>query len=75
MANILSSAATAATSSDVTLADGASANLVLMVASGPIPPGAEAIVYVDTPGSDTEVARLSNVVRGVNVVGPATQRV
>lgn len=75
MANILASGASAATSTDVTLADGATANLSLMVASGSIPAAAEAIVFVDTSGIDVEVDRLTNAKRTVKITGPGTYRV
>lgn len=74
MANILASGNSAATSTDVTLADGASANLVLI--GSPIPAAAEAIVYVDNSGStDTEVFRLTNANPKQRVLGPGTYRV
>lgn len=75
MANILAAGSSAATSSDVTLADGATANLALMVASGQVPAMAEAIVYIDTSGIDTEVTRLTNKQPAIKVVGPGTFRV
>lgn len=75
MANILSVAATAATSSTVTLLDGASANLVLMVSSGTMPKLAEAIVYCSTSGTDTELARLTAQSPGCKVIGPGTYKV
>lgn len=75
MANILAAGNSAATSSDVTLADGASATLSLMVASGSLPANAEAVVYVDTSGADTEVGRLTALDPAKQVSGPGTYRV
>ena len=75
MANILSAGDTAATSSDVVLADGESANLVLIVASGNIPANAEAIVYADSSGIDIEIDRMGNARRAIQVRGPGTFRV
>ena len=75
MANIVSAGDSLDTSSDVVLADGASANLVLMVASGTIPANAEAVVYVDSSGIDIEVARMGNANRAIQVRGPGTFRV
>lgn len=74
MANILSSGASAATSSDVVLADGESANLVLIGA--PVPADAVAIVYADNSGStDTEIDRMTNAKQQCRVYGPGTFRV
>lgn len=74
MANILASGNSAATSTDVTLADGASANLVLI--GSPIPADAVAIVYADNSGStDTEIDRLTNAKPSTKVYGPGTFRV
>lgn len=75
MANILAVAATAGTSSDVTLADGATANLCL-VASGEIPADSIGVVLVDTSvGTDTEIHRLTKDAPCVKVLGPGTFRV
>lgn len=74
MAEILPSGASAAFSSDVTLADGASANLVLV--GSPIPAEAEAIVYVANSASgNTEIDRLTNAKKSTKVTGPGTFRV
>lgn len=74
MANILASGNSAATSTDVTLADGASANLVLI--GSPVPADAVAIVYADNSGStDTEIDRLTNAKQSTKVHGPGTFRV
>lgn len=74
MANILASGSSAATSTDVTLADGASANLVLI--GSPVPADAVAIVYADNSTStDTEIDRLTNAKQSVKVNGPGTFRV
>lgn len=75
MANILAVAATAATSSDVVLADGSTANLVLIVASGEPDPGCEGIVYLESSGADIEVARINYKNRAVKVLGPGTFKV
>ena len=79
MATILAAGTTAATSSDVTLADGASANLVAYGASGvAVPAGLRLQVMADTAGLDTCVGVLDPAdpdKAGLKVSGPGTFRV
>lgn len=79
MATILAAGTTAATSTDVTLADGASANLVAYAASGvQAPVGLRLTVLADTAGEDAPVGILEPGdpdKAGLKVIGPGTFRV
>lgn len=72
---ILASGATAATSSDVVVAAGASVTIGLYVASGPFPTDARAAIFIDTPGADSRIAALDNDNRTRVIGGPCTARV
>lgn len=69
---ILAAAKTAATSTDVVVAAGASAVIGLFVASGPIPAGFGIALQVKTPGANDTIATLSSGSPRVLVSGPAT---
>lgn len=79
MPTILAAGATAATSSDVTLTDGATANLVAYFGAGVAPvAGVKLTVFADTAGQDSAIAFLDPSdpeTAGVKVTGPGTFRV
>jgi hypothetical protein len=72
---ILASGTTRATSSDVSLAQGASATVGIFVASGSVVPGMKAIVWIDTPGADNKEVELDHTKKQTVVNGPCTARV
>lgn len=72
---ILASGTTAATSTDVTLAAGASATIGIFSASPNAQVSQQVRVVIDTPGADNFVALLKDDQRQVQVYGPGTYRV
>jgi len=69
--NLISTGDTAATSSEVTLADGASANWALKSAAQ----GAEVVIELeDNAGSFHGIGRLVSTDPAKNIVGPGTYR-
>ena len=73
-ATILAAGQTAATSSDLVLAAGASATVGIF-ATGRIPSGVELSVFLDTPGDDQFIARLTEQDSATSIMGPGTYRV
>lgn len=74
-ATILAAAATAATSTDVTVAAGAVVTVGLFVAAGQVEDAMEASLMIDTPGTDVLYAKLSGANPVTVLSGPCTARV
>ena len=73
---ILASGTTAATSTDVVLAAGATANIGIFAATGTPPQsGPVAMLCMDTPGGDLDILPLSAERPATSVSGPGTFRV
>lgn len=72
---ILTSGSSQTTSSDVTVAAGSTVTVGIFPASGGLAQGAEAIVYLDTPGGDLPLQNLGNALPACQIVGPCTFRV
>lgn len=69
--SIMTPATTAGTqSSTVTIADGASANIGIYVASGDLPADAYFDLYYTTPGAPLRLVQLSSMLPVENVLGP-----
>lgn len=75
---ILAAAATAATSTDITVAVGAVAKVGIFCADADgsnLPATAEIVLWEDTPSTDNEVARFSEAKRSYLITAPGTYRV
>ena len=73
---VLAAGTTAATSSDIVVAAGASVTVGLFTAdAGGIPGNTSAQVYIDTPGSDRIIETLSGNRPTAVISGPGTFRV
>lgn len=72
---ILAVGASEGLSSDVSVAAGAQVSVAMFVAAGGLSQDAVCIVYLDTPGVDAEVARLTAQNAAVQLNGPGTYRV
>lgn len=75
MATILAVGTTAATSSDFTVAAGASVTVGLYVDSGQFPVDAKAVLYINSPGADVREANMDNDNRTTVIGGPCTASV
>lgn len=71
---ILAAGTDAATSSNIEVAAGAQKTVGIFSATS-IPPSIELFVRMVTPGSDNQVARLSNASQTTMLVGPGTYKV
>ena len=74
-ATVLASGDTRATSTDITVASGASVTVGLFVSSGTVRPGSRAVVYIDTPGADNKETELDHIKKQTVISGPGTFRV
>lgn len=73
---ILAAGITAATSTDVAVAAGASVTVGIFAAgAGALPSSVQFRVYVDTPGADRVAAKLTQASPVTVVAGPCTFRV
>lgn len=71
---ILAAGQTAATSTDIVVADGESVKVGLFVAAGRVPTGVQCTIVEDTPGADNPVGLLGAAL-SVVIAGPGTYRV
>jgi hypothetical protein len=72
---ILAAGTTNATSTDITIAVGASANVGIFVASGSIPSDALFRVLMDSPGGDVPLISLDQGRPTTSIAGPGLFRV
>lgn len=73
---ILAAGTTAATSTDVTLAAGAHAQISIFTAStGQIPDAARLELRIDTNGADALVDELTRERQSIHLIGPGVYRV
>lgn len=71
---ILAAGTTAATSTDIVVAAGASVTVGLFVDTGPFPVDAKAVLYIDSPGLDVREEDMDNANRVTVIGGPCTAR-
>lgn len=75
-ATVLAAGTTAATSTDIVVAAGATATVGIFHATGgSLPPGVWVSVMQDTPGGDNVIARLTDQDRSTVLAAPGTYRV
>lgn len=74
-ATILAAGTTAAASTDIVVAAGALVTVGIFAAATVLEKGQRAIVYLDTPGADVQVAELNMDKPSTVISGPGTFRV